>query len=66
MFEDFWGNAHVTRALEQMAAIDRLPQTGYKGTYLKQKLRDKLTEHKQYIEENGQDMPEIRNWKWET
>src|SRR5437763_14804755 len=27
MFEDFWGNAHVTRALEQMAAIDRLPQT---------------------------------------
>lgn len=47
-----------------MDAIDRLPQTGSKGTYLKQKLQDKLIEHKQYIDLNGEDMPEIRNWKW--
>jgi xylulose-5-phosphate/fructose-6-phosphate phosphoketolase len=47
-----------------MDAIDRLPQTGSKGTYLKQKLQDKLIEHKQYINLNGEDMPEIRNWKW--
>jgi xylulose-5-phosphate/fructose-6-phosphate phosphoketolase len=45
-------------------AIDRLPQTGERGVYLKQQLRDKLVEHKQYIEKNGEDMPEIRNWKW--
>jgi len=44
--------------------IDRLPQTGSKGTYLKQKLQDKLIEHKHYINTNGEDMPEIRNWKW--
>jgi len=44
--------------------IDRLPQTGDKGVYLKQQLQDKLIEHKQYIDENGQDLPEIRNWKW--
>ncbi len=44
--------------------IDRLPQTGSKGTYLKQKLQDKLIEHKHYINKNGEDMPEIRNWKW--
>ncbi|MHB8630086.1 MAG: phosphoketolase family protein [Aggregatilineales bacterium] len=44
--------------------IDRLPQTGDKGVYLKQQLQDKLIEHKQYINENGQDLPEIRNWKW--
>lgn len=47
-----------------MDAIDRLPQTGSKGTYLKQKLQDKLIEHKQYINLNGEDMPEIRDWKW--
>jgi xylulose-5-phosphate/fructose-6-phosphate phosphoketolase len=47
-----------------MDAIDRLPQTGSKGVYLKQKLQDKLIEHKQYIDANGEDMPEVRNWKW--
>lgn len=45
-------------------AIDRLPQTGSKGVYLKQKLQDKLIEHKQYIDVNGKDMPEILEWKW--
>jgi xylulose-5-phosphate/fructose-6-phosphate phosphoketolase len=49
-----------------MDAIDRLPQTGSKGVYLKQKMMDKLTEHKQYIRANGKDMPEILNWKWEA
>jgi Phosphoketolase len=32
-----------------MDAIDRLPQTGDKGSYLQQQLKDKLIEHKQYI-----------------
>lgn len=44
--------------------IDRTPQTGEKGFSLKQKLQDKLIEHKQYICKNGQDLPEVRNWKW--
>ncbi|MGF7080976.1 phosphoketolase family protein [Mucilaginibacter sp. UYCu711] len=48
-----------------MDAIDRLPQTGSKGTYLKQTLQDKLTQHKEYIDLNGEDMPEISNWKWQ-
>jgi xylulose-5-phosphate/fructose-6-phosphate phosphoketolase len=47
-----------------MDTIDRLPQTGDKGIYLKQQLKDKLIEHKQYIDKNGEDLPEIRNWKW--
>ncbi|MGD9983887.1 MAG: phosphoketolase [Porticoccaceae bacterium] len=47
-----------------MDAIDRLPQTGERGLYLKQQLKDKLIEHRQYINKHGQDMPEIRNWKW--
>ncbi len=47
-----------------MDAIDRLPQTGDRGIYLKQQLKDKLIEHRQYINKHGEDMPEIRNWKW--
>ena len=45
-------------------AINRLPQLGEKGAKLKKMLQDKLVEHRQYIDKNGVDMPEIRNWKW--
>jgi xylulose-5-phosphate/fructose-6-phosphate phosphoketolase len=44
--------------------IDRVPKLGYKAAYLKQFIRDKLIEHKQYINKHGEDMPEIRDWKW--
>lgn len=44
--------------------LDRLPQIGAKGDYLKQKMHDKLIEHQQYIVKHGQDLPEVRNWKW--
>jgi len=47
-----------------MDAIARLPKTGSRGDYVRQKLEDKLVEHKQYIDEFGEDMPEIKNWKW--
>ena len=47
-----------------MDMVDRVPQTSAKGAYLKQQLQDKLVEHKQYIRKHGEDMPEIRNWKW--
>ena len=44
--------------------VDRVPNLGTKGAYLKQMMRDKLIEHKVYIDQHGQDLPEIRNWKW--
>ena len=47
-----------------MDTIDRLPQTGEPGRALKARLQGKLIEHKQYIDEHGQDLPEIRNWTW--
>ena len=47
-----------------MDALERLPQIGDQGTYLKQKLHDKLIEHREYIRKYGEDLPEIRNWKW--
>src|SRR5271165_4414077 len=47
-----------------MDTINRVPQTGERGIYLKKQLRDKLIEHKRYIDLHGEDLPEIRNWIW--
>jgi xylulose-5-phosphate/fructose-6-phosphate phosphoketolase len=44
--------------------IDRLPQLGYRSAYAKQALRDKLIEHGAYIRAHGEDMPEVREWRW--
>ncbi len=44
--------------------IDRVPKLGAGAAYAKQAVHDKLIEHKRYIAEYGEDMPEIRNWKW--
>jgi len=44
--------------------IDRVPKLGSRAAYAKQFLRDKLLDHKSYIHKHGEDMPEIRNWKW--
>ena len=44
--------------------IDRVPGLGKRAAYLKQAMRDKLIEHKQYIVERGEDMPEVRDWTW--
>jgi len=44
--------------------IDRLPQLGDKGSYVKQMMQTKLVEHKQYIAKYGKTLPEIDDWKW--
>jgi xylulose-5-phosphate/fructose-6-phosphate phosphoketolase len=44
--------------------IARLPQLGARAAPLEQEIREKLLAHKRYIEQYGEDMPEIRNWRW--
>jgi xylulose-5-phosphate/fructose-6-phosphate phosphoketolase len=44
--------------------IDRVPSLGPRAAYAQQAIRDKLLEHKQYIARYGEDMPEIRDWRW--
>jgi xylulose-5-phosphate/fructose-6-phosphate phosphoketolase len=44
--------------------INRVPKLGYLAAYAKQAVRDKLIEHKEYITTYGDDMPEVRDWKW--
>ena len=45
-------------------AIDRVPRLRSIAGYPKQVLRDRLIEHKLYVTRCGDDMPEIRNWRW--
>ncbi|MEQ1941918.1 phosphoketolase family protein [Mesorhizobium sp. VNQ89] len=47
-----------------LAAIKRLPDLGAKEGKLRAKLESKLAEHKTYVCEHGDDMPEIRDWRW--
>ncbi len=44
--------------------VDRVPRLSRIGAHFKQFLRDKLVEHKNYIREHGEDLPEICNWTW--
>ena len=44
--------------------IDRVPQLGARAAYFKQAIRDRLIEHRQYIEQHGDDMPAITGWRW--
>ncbi|MEN3210629.1 phosphoketolase family protein [Methylorubrum populi] len=45
-------------------AIDRVPGLVTRAAQAKQGFRDRLTAHKLYIREHGEDMPEIQGWKW--
>jgi xylulose-5-phosphate/fructose-6-phosphate phosphoketolase len=46
--------------------IDRVSSLGYIAAYAKQDIRDRLIEHKEYITKYGEDMPSIRDWKWNS
>lgn len=44
--------------------IDRVPHLANKASHVKQWLQDKLVDHREYITREGEDMPEVANWKW--
>jgi len=44
--------------------VDRVPRLAAKAPHIRQMVRDRLIEHRNYITRHGQDMPEIRNWRW--
>ncbi|MCA9469281.1 MAG: hypothetical protein KC643_28090, partial [Nitrospira sp.] len=44
--------------------IARVPKLGSVAAHAQQAIREKRIEHKEYIARHGQDLPEIRNWKW--
>lgn len=49
-----------------MDVIDRVPKLGASAAHVKQLMRDKRIEHKQYIRQYGDDLPEVKDWKWST
>jgi xylulose-5-phosphate/fructose-6-phosphate phosphoketolase len=48
------------------AVIDLVPSIGGQAGHLRQRLRDKLIEHREYVCRHGEDMPEIRDWQWSS
>jgi xylulose-5-phosphate/fructose-6-phosphate phosphoketolase len=49
-----------------MDVIDRVPKLGARAAHIKQQLQFKLIEHHHYVREHGEDMPEVREWKWKN
>jgi xylulose-5-phosphate/fructose-6-phosphate phosphoketolase len=45
--------------------VDRVQSLGARAAYVKQFIRDKLIDHKEYIDIHGEDLPEVLNWKWQ-
>jgi xylulose-5-phosphate/fructose-6-phosphate phosphoketolase len=46
--------------------IDRVPKLRDHAAYVRQAMHDKLSDHRHYIVEHGEDMPEVRHWKWHS
>jgi xylulose-5-phosphate/fructose-6-phosphate phosphoketolase len=44
--------------------IDRVPGLASRAAHVKQAMREKLVEHRHYIMQRGEDLPEVRDWKW--
>lgn len=55
---------HLDRFSLVMDVTKQVPKLQPQAAHIKQRMRDKLNEHTRYIHEHGEEIPEIRNWKW--
>jgi xylulose-5-phosphate/fructose-6-phosphate phosphoketolase len=55
---------HIDRFSLVSDVIDRVPGLAPRAAYAQQAIREKLIDHKEYICEHGDDMPEITSWTW--
>lgn len=55
---------HIDRYHLVMDIVKRVPRLEGISAYITQEMREKITEHRQYIREYGEDLPEIKNWLW--
>jgi xylulose-5-phosphate/fructose-6-phosphate phosphoketolase len=44
--------------------IDRVPRLRSRGAHLRDRLHNKLIEHRRYVRTHGEDLPEVREWQW--
>lgn len=44
--------------------VERVPRFSKITAYIREMVESKLLEHKNYIQQFGDDLPEIHNWKW--
>ncbi|MFO0751619.1 MAG: phosphoketolase family protein, partial [Myxococcota bacterium] len=47
-----------------LSALERIGDRGPRGEVLAGLMRNKLLEHRLYVERVGDDMPEVRDWRW--
>jgi xylulose-5-phosphate/fructose-6-phosphate phosphoketolase len=47
-----------------MDVIDRVPRLQARAGLVRERLKNKLIEHRIYIREHGEDLPAIRDWQW--
>jgi xylulose-5-phosphate/fructose-6-phosphate phosphoketolase len=57
-------NNEIDRFSLAIDVIDRVPRLQVTGAHVKQKMRDRQIECRNYAHEYGVDVPEIRNWRW--
>jgi xylulose-5-phosphate/fructose-6-phosphate phosphoketolase len=54
----------ISRFHLALMVLERVPRLADATAHLYQRLRDRLIEHTAYVAEHGDDMPDVRDWRW--